>query len=241
MTATVALVSGGLDSVTLAYYLAHYHRAHPLVLVSVDYGQRHRKELEYAKLCATRVGAAKHFILPMASLRAVLGSGALVSDRPTPHGHYADPAMALTVVANRNMVLLALAVGVAIAEGASQVATAVHAGDYAIYPDCRPEFIEAMNHAVKLGNAGHLAADFRITAPFIYSTKDLIARHAAALGVPIDQTWSCYEGGDIHCGRCGTCVERQEALTEAGVHDPTHYRDPDFWRAAVANHKAGTV
>jgi 7-cyano-7-deazaguanine synthase len=240
MTKTVALLSGGLDSVTLAHYLAH-HGHRPLVLVSVDYGQRHRKELEYAKRAAIRVDADQHVVLPMPWLAGKLGGSALTSERAVPHGHYAAETMAQTVVANRNMILIALAAGIAVAAGANRVALAVHSGDHAIYPDCRPEFIDAMNRALVLGTEGHAVKDFALVAPFIYSTKAIIAKTAADLKVPIAETWSCYEGGEIQCGRCGTCVERQEAFAEAGVADPTVYADPDYWREAVAAHRAGAA
>ena len=140
-----------------------------------------------------------------------------------PEGHYTDASMAATVVPNRNAVMLSVAVGAAVARGASAVATAVHAGDHPIYPDCRPAFIDAVEHEARIGNEGFIADGFRVLAPFLSVGKDEIVRRGAAVDVPFAQTWSCYVGGERHCGRCGTCVERREAFELAGVDDPTAY------------------
>jgi 7-cyano-7-deazaguanine synthase len=131
--------------------------------------------------------------------------------------------MKATVVPNRNLIMLAVAGGIAAATGAEAVATGVHAGDHPIYPDCRPEFIQAASVAIGLGTAGLGAHDVRVYAPFVDLTKTRIAQIGEELDVPWELTWSCYEGGELHCGRCGTCVERIEALTDAGVTDPTAY------------------
>jgi 7-cyano-7-deazaguanine synthase len=153
-----------------------------------------------------------------------------------PDGHYAEDTMKATVVPNRNMMMLSIAGAVAIAEEAEFVATGTHAGDHFIYPDCRPEFIAAASAALLVGNTGFSSPGFRgIVAPFIHSTKADICATGDVLGVPWDATWSCYKGGAIHCGRCGTCVERAEAFDLAGVDDPTEYEDATFWRQAVAN------
>jgi 7-cyano-7-deazaguanine synthase len=127
-------------------------------------------------------------------------------------------------VPNRNAVLLSAAAGIAATLGYDAVATAVHAGDHAIYPDCRPEFLSALDAATRL------SCGVAINAPFARWTKAAIAGSAGELGVPLELTWSCYEGGEVHCGRCGTCVERAEAIATAGLADPTTYADPDFWR-----------
>jgi 7-cyano-7-deazaguanine synthase len=225
---TVALLSGGLDSVTLAHRLAAAGQR-PLILVSVNYGQRHLRELNAARQCAIRLDADRHIVLPLDWLSGNLKGSSLTSDYiPVPDGHYAEETMRQTVVPNRNMILLSLAAGIAIAEHASRLALAVHAGDHYIYPDCRPEFIGLMSDAIRSGNASFAADDFAIDAPFLYWTKTEIAAEAGRLGVPIDSTWSCYKGGEVHCGRCGTCVERKEALRDAGVPDPTAYLDREF-------------
>jgi 7-cyano-7-deazaguanine synthase len=217
----VTTVSGGLDSVTLAHVLAD--EGHELVALSFDYGQRHAKEIGFAARCAARLGA-DHRVVDLRSVGALLTGSALTDDAvAVPEGHYTDASMASTVVANRNAILLSVAVGAAVARGAGAVATAVHAGDHAVYPDCRPEFIAAIEHEARVANEGFIADGFRVLAPFVGVGKDEIVRRGAAVGVPFAETWSCYVGGAEHCGRCGTCVERREAFDLAGVPDPTTY------------------
>lgn len=221
----VAIVSGGLDSVTMAYLLRKRwltDDGDQLTLVSFDYGQRHVKELGYAAQAA-RTLDAEHVIVAMPELAQLLPSALTSADIDVPHGHYAADNMRATVVPNRNAIMLSIATGIAVARGAEFVATGVHAGDHAVYPDCRPEFIEAMGAAMRVANEGFAYPEFSIAAPYMYRSKTFIAAQAGELGVPIIDTWSCYEGGEIHCGACGTCVERREALTDAGVTDPTPY------------------
>jgi 7-cyano-7-deazaguanine synthase len=221
MSLVVTTVSGGLDSVTLAHCLAA--EGHDLVCLSFDYGQRHAKELAFARACADRIGADHHVV----DLRSVgeLLTGSALTDRSVavPEGHYTAASMAATVVPNRNAIMLSIAIGVATARRADAVATAVHAGDHAIYPDCRPAFIDAIEREARIGNEGFVIEGFRVLAPFLDQTKDEIVRRGAAVGVPFAETWSCYAGGEAHCGRCGTCVERREAFELAGVADPTAY------------------
>jgi 7-cyano-7-deazaguanine synthase len=229
----IAVVSGGLDSVTMLYDLAH--RGDEVGVVSFNYGQRHAKELTHAEAIVSRLGF-KHRIIDIPSYgRAVASSNSTLVDHSAevPEGSYDAENMKATVVPNRNMVMLSMASGVAVASKAQYVATAVHAGDHAIYPDCRPGFISYAESAIKSGNEGFIDPHFEIRTPFIYMTKTDIARRAFDLGVPIDQTWSCYKGGDYHCGRCGTCVERLEALHDANVIDKTVYMDTEFWKSAV--------
>lgn len=217
----VAVVSGGLDSVTMAHLLTS--GGDTLVVVSVDYGQRHRRELEFALAAANRLGA-EHIEVDLRSVGAVLGGSALTDATvDVPDGHYTDATMATTVVPNRNAILLSVATGVAVAVGAQAVAFGAHTGDHSVYPDCRPAFVEAFERLALVANEGLIDAGFEVLAPFLESTKTDIVRTAAALGVPMDQTWSCYRGGERHCGRCGTCVERREAFALAGVDDPTEY------------------
>jgi 7-cyano-7-deazaguanine synthase len=217
----VVVFSGGLDSTTLAYWLAS--RGARLTLLSVDYGQRHGKELLFAARTATRLGAVHH----VADLRLagqLLGGSALTSAAvPVPDGHYTDESMRATVVPNRNALLLDLATGLAISTGAGAVAYGAHAGDHAVYPDCRPEFVAAYEQMALTANAGFLPGGFTVLAPFITMTKAEIASLAAGLDVPVGQTWSCYRGGEAHCGTCGTCTERREAFALAGIDDPTLY------------------
>jgi len=228
MKDTLALASGGMDSSTLCYQLAEQGRL--AGVASVDYGQRHRRELQAAAHIANLLGV-EHVVLDLRPLGALLTGSALTDDVDVPHGHYAAENMAVTVVPNRNMIMLASAGGVASARGLSRVATAVHAGDHFVYPDCRPEFIEAVSAALTLGTTGF--GDVQIVAPFVDMTKADIAAEGDRLGVPWEATWTCYEGGEVHCGRCATCVERIEAFHLAGVDDPTTYTDSEFWKTVV--------
>jgi 7-cyano-7-deazaguanine synthase len=216
----VAIVSGGMDSVTLAYLLSS--EGFSLHLLSVNYGQRHLKELEYAKVCAQRLDA-KFDVVDLSSMGRLLKGSALTDDIPVPHGHYAAPNMAITVVPNRNAILLSIAYGVAVAEGAEVVATGVHAGDHFVYPDCRPEFIKAFQEMQKQAVEGFGDESLKLYAPFVEWSKADIVATGARLGVPYADTWSCYEGGEVHCGECGTCVERRESFQLARVQDPTIY------------------
>lgn len=222
LTPAVVLLSGGLDSSTLLAHARDSLAVDPMLALSVDYGQRHARELRSAEQIAKHY-RTRHEVLDLTGWGKLLGGSALTD--PTvdvPHGHYADDNMRSTVVPNRNATMLAAAAGVAAAIGARVVLTAVHAGDHAVYPDCRPEFIESMSQTAMLGTGGDVFVD----APFVHWTKTDIAEHAGRLSVPIDLTWSCYEGGEQHCGRCGTCVERREALHDAGVDDTTLYEVP---------------
>jgi len=220
MRRDLVLLSGGLDSSTA---LARSHaRGIAVFALSVDYGQRHRRELAAAAEIAAFYGV-EHGVLDMTGWGQLLTGSALTDPNvPVPHGHYAAPAMKATIVPNRNATLLCAAAGVAVSKGCTHVVTAVHAGDHPVYPDCRPEFITALDIAVALGTGEAV----RLDAPFVHIDKTEIAREAGKLGLPVERTWSCYEGGDVHCGRCGTCVERIEAFTDAGVDDATAYATP---------------
>jgi 7-cyano-7-deazaguanine synthase len=246
----VAIVSGGLDSVTLAHHLVNQGQSPHLL--SFDYGQRHKKELEYAR------GVAELLSLPwtlidLSSLTELISTSALTSNPQrdgfpndekhnaieVPEGHYAEDNMALTVVPNRNMMMLSIATAACVSMKGTYVAAGMHAGDHAQYPDCRVEFIEAYTEAAHWGNQGFIAAHFRVFTPFIEWDKNEIAFEAHRLGVQPADTWSCYKGGDWHCGRCGTCVERLEAIASVGDSDwdKTAYSDTEFWKRAVAEYK----
>ena len=231
---TNVICSGGLDSVSLAYMIAEEHTL--TRLVSFDYGQRHLKELDYAALCAQRLGVP-HQIIDLKGIGAALTGSALTDDIDVPDGHYEEESMRVTVVPNRNAILLTVAFGVAAANGDEAVATAVHGGDHFIYPDCRPAFTESFNAMQKAALDGY--ADVSLYTPFVHRSKADIVTAGARYNTPFADTWSCYKGGDAHCGRCGTCVERREAFHLAGVQDPTTYEDPDFWAGVVAD-KAGS-
>ncbi|MFG6083503.1 7-cyano-7-deazaguanine synthase QueC [Paracoccus litorisediminis] len=226
---TAVVCSGGLDSVSLAHVLADAGKLRRII--SFDYGQRHRKELDFARAAADRLGVPFHLI-DLSGVGAALSGSALTDDIDVPDGHYAEETMRITVVPNRNAIMLTVAFGLAAAQGDAAVATAVHGGDHFIYPDCRPAFTEAFAAMQRTALDGY--ADVALLVPFVHRSKADIVAEGARVGTPFAQTWSCYKGGEIHCGRCGTCVERREAFDLAGVDDPTVYEDADFWRAAVA-------
>ena len=218
---SVSVVSGGLDSVTMAYRLAA--DGWDQRLLSFDYGQRHAKEIGYARKCADALGVT-HTVIDLGAVTPLLKGSALTdASVDVPEGHYAAPSMAATVVPNRNAMFLAIAYAAAVADGADAVATGVHAGDHPIYPDCRPAFIEAFAAMQLVAMEGFIKPDFQLLAPWLMVEKSVIAQQAGELGVPVGDTWSCYQGFDVHCGKCGTCVERIEALQVAGVPDPTAY------------------
>jgi 7-cyano-7-deazaguanine synthase len=217
----VAIVSGGMDSVTLAYQLKA--EGYDLTLLSFDYGQRHRKELEFALWHADNLDAA-FFILDISGIRPLLKGSALTDDINVPHGHYAEESMRLTVVPNRNAIMLSIAWGVACSQEADVLACGVHAGDHHIYPDCRPAFVEELNKALRTGTDGHRSERLELYAPFLDKTKTDIAAIGGELNVPFGKTWTCYEGRELHCGKCGSCTERKEAFHDSGVEDPTEYR-----------------
>jgi 7-cyano-7-deazaguanine synthase len=224
---TLVVCSGGLDSVTLSHKIAVEQSL--IHLVSFDYGQRHRKELEYARRCATRLGVT-HDVIDIAPIGRRLTGSALTNGEAVPEGHYAEETMRLTVVPNRNAIMLTIAFGVATARQAKAVAAAMHGGDHFIYPDCRPPFVEAFDTMQRFALDG--LAQIEFSTPFLRWSKADIVREGARLGVPLAESWSCYKGGVWHCGRCGTCVERREAFHLAGIDDPTSYDDPDYWREA---------
>ena len=224
----IVICSGGLDSVSLAHKVAGEGTLKGLL--SFDYGQRHVKELAYAAACAARLGVP-HKVVDIASVGAALSGSALTDDVDVPDGHYAEETMKVTIVPNRNAIMLAIAFGMAAAEKAEAVAAAVHGGDHFIYPDCRPGFINAFQAMQDHALEG--VADIKLYTPFVEISKADIVVEGAKWGTPFAETWSCYKGGDVHCGRCGTCVERREAFHLAGIDDPTEYADPTFWRAAV--------
>jgi 7-cyano-7-deazaguanine synthase len=247
MVKVIAIVSGGLDSTTLLYHLGDM--GYDVDALSFNYGQRHKKELTYAKATADKLGL-RHDVVDLSGLTPLLAESgsSLVSGKDVPEGHYAEENMKATIVPNRNMMMLAIAGAIGVARDAEYLAAGVHAGDHYIYPDCRPEFFEDFTWTLHTGNRGvsKYTVDCMMT-PFIEWSKADIAYRALELGVPLHETWSCYKGGDKHCGRCGTCVERLEAIDEAQKRwvkesdmnqppkDETEYEDREFWKETVAN------
>lgn len=215
---TVVVFSGGLDSTTLLYH--QLAAGDGVRALSVDYGQRHRAaELAAARAITSRLGV-EHRVLDLRGLAGFFGANSLTDAAvPLPSGAYSPETMALTVVPNRNMVLLAVALAWASADGADAAAFGAHGGAYTPYPDCQPAFAAAMHAAAQVCDARPLA----VLAPFVAWTKADIVRRAVGLGVPLGETWSCYAGGEKHCGQCGTCLDRRAAFAEAGVSDPTTY------------------
>jgi len=214
---SIVVHSGGMDSTVLLYKLAA--EGDEVKTLSINYGQRHAKEIEYARSLSEGLGV-EHRVADLRSLTELLGGSALTSSEiEVPEGHYAEDNMKATVVPNRNMILLSVAAGWAISSKFDRVAYAAHAGDHAVYPDCRTEFADALNAAIGLAD-WHEVSLYR---PFVGITKADVVKLGAELNVPFENTWSCYKGLDLHCGRCGTCVERREAFHLAEVPDPTTY------------------
>ncbi len=212
----VIILSGGMDSVTLLHFLVK-HRGCKMKAISFDYGQKHAKEIEYAKHHCTELGVDHHVIaLPFVS--TLFSSALLQGGGDVPEGHYQEENMKQTVVPNRNMIMSSIAVGFGQSTGASFLALGVHAGDHAIYPDCREEFIDAFRVCVELSDWN----PFTVYAPFQRMTKVEILEIGFQLSPPVDygKTWTCYKGLEKACGKCGSCQERGEAFGKIGVEDP---------------------
>lgn len=215
MKDSVIILSGGMDSVTMLY---EYQESIKLA-VTFDYGSNHaEKEIPFASLHCERLGI-EHIIIPLSFMHDYFNSSLLQGGEAIPEGHYADENMKSTVVPFRNGIMLAIACGLAESRGLKRVMIANHGGDHAIYPDCRGTFIDSMSEAMSYGTYEHV----RIYAPYTGITKGEIASRGKSLGIDYSETWSCYKGGEHHCGRCGTCVERKEAMEFAGIEDKTIY------------------
>lgn len=214
----IAVLSGGMDSVVMLHLIRQENPKASIHAISFDYGQRHGKELEYAAYWGQKL-AKEHIIVTLDFMRTLAGNSVLTGAGAIPEGHYEDASMKQTVVPARNMVMLAIATAWAENIKADKVYFGAHAGDHAIYPDCRPEFVNALCHASEAGTYQHVS----ICAPFIDMTKTQIAAYGQHFGVDFTKTWSCYKGGKKHCGKCGTCVERKEAFKLSEVKDPTDY------------------
>lgn len=213
----IIVLSGGMDSVTMLHEFASEIK----VAVSFDYGSKHNaKEIPFAALHCQRLGI-QHIVIPLDFMTRYFKSSLLMGGEDIPEGNYDDENMKSTVVSFRNGIMLSVAAGLAESHGLKRLFIANHFGDHAIYPDCRAGFIKTMSEAVSEGTYEHI----RIEAPYTGISKTDIAKRGAKLGINYAETWSCYKGGEKHCGKCGTCMERKEAFRAAGLTDPTIYEE----------------
>lgn len=212
----VVIVSGGMDSTTLLYDVMQ--QGYDVSVLSFNYNQTHKKELEYAKKTCKKLGL-EHKIADLLVLNDVAPSALTRDDWDIPEGHYEDENMKQTVVPNRNMVMLSLATSYAIGQKADKLFYGAHAGDHAIYPDCRPEFVEAMQKSILLCDWSKV----HLEAPYLGIDKGDIAIRGKKLGVDYSLTWTCYKGREKACGKCGACQERLEAFKKAKMEDPIEY------------------
>ena len=212
---SVLIVSGGMDSITMLYE----YKERIALGISFDYGSNHNaREIPFAAMHCERLGI-RHIVINLGFMHQYFKSSLLEGAEAIPEGNYDDENMKSTVVPFRNGIMLSIAAGVAESNGLKYVMMANHGGDHTIYPDCRPEFVSAMSEATRLGTYPGI----EVLAPYTGITKSDIARHGKALGIDYAETWSCYKGGEHHCGKCGTCRERIEALADAGIEDHTVY------------------
>lgn len=209
MKDSVIVLSGGMDSTTLL----HERKEQIALAVTFDYGSKHNeREIECARKNCEMLGI-EHIVIPLEFMGKYFKSSLLIGGEEIPEGHYADDNMKSTVVPFRNGIMLSIAAGLAESRGLKKVMLANHGGDHAIYPDCRPGFVRAMSEAISEGTYDGVVID----APYTDITKSDIARIGKRIGVDYSLTYSCYKGGERHCGKCGTCVERMEALRDAGI------------------------
>ena len=215
MKDSIIILSGGMDSTTMLYE----YKDEIALALSFNYGSNHNeKELYFARLHCDRLDIP-HIIIPLEFIHDYFHSSLLEGAGAIPEGNYDDENMRSTVVPFRNGIMLASAAGMAESRGLKRLMMANHSGDHAIYPDCRQTFVDAMNQAIKAGTYEGI----ELFTPYTGITKADIARRGKALGIDYAETWSCYKGGEKHCGKCGTCTERKEALKEAGIEDTTEY------------------
>jgi 7-cyano-7-deazaguanine synthase len=214
----VAIYSGGMDSYTVLHKaVADGFEVHALTF---DYGQKHKKEITYAQRVCAGLGIS-HKIIDITAVSQLIAGSSLTSSIDVPEGHYADENMKSTVVPNRNMILLSLAVGYAVSINAPKVFYGAHSGDHEIYPDCRPEFVERMNSVCAIANYEAV----EIISPYLALNKVGILKEGLAMGLDYGATWTCYNGRAKACGKCGSCVERLEAFAINKMCDPLDYED----------------
>ena len=215
MKDSVIIVSGGMDSITMLYEF----KDQIALGVSFNYGSNHNnREIPFAEMHCKRLGIP-HITIDLGFMPQYFKSSLLEGADAIPEGNYDEENMKSTVVPFRNGIMLSIAIGIAESNHLKHVLMANHGGDHTIYPDCRPAFVDAMSAAAQAGTF----EDVTIEAPYTNITKADIARHGKQLGIDYSETWSCYKGGERHCGKCGTCRERIEALAEAGIEDHTLY------------------
>lgn len=214
----VVIFSGGMDSFTvLNKALADGFEVFAL---SFDYGQRHKKEIDYAARACAKLGV-HHKIVDISAINQLIGGSSLTDDIDVPEGHYEEESMKQTVVPNRNMILISLAVGYAVSVGANKVYYGAHSGDHAIYPDCRPEFVEKMNDVCRIANY----EEVEVVSPYLHNSKIEILTDGLNMGLDYSMTWTCYNGREKACGKCGACQERLEAFRLNNAVDPLDYED----------------
>ncbi|MBD3350607.1 MAG: 7-cyano-7-deazaguanine synthase QueC [Candidatus Lokiarchaeota archaeon] len=215
---SVLILSGGMDSTTLLYKLVSEGKK--IFALSFNYGQKHKKELKFARYNCKKLNVP-HKIIDLSGLKeqGLFGKSSLTSEIDIPEGHYEEPTMKSTVVPNRNMIMLSIAISYAISIGAKTIYYGAHAGDHAVYPDCRPEFVEKMQ---KVAESCHYYP-ISINAPFLHIDKGDIVAQGLKLNVDYSKTWTCYKGQEKACGKCGSCVERLEAFEKNGISDPLQY------------------
>ena len=212
---SIIIVSGGLDSITLLYE----YQERIALAVSFDYGSNHNsREIPFAQYHCQKLGI-KHIVIPLSFMKDYFKSSLLDGDQAIPEGHYQEVNIHSTVVPFRNGIMLAIAAGLAETHHLDYVMMANHGGDHAIYPDCTPEFVNAMTEAIHAGTVNGA----KLWAPYTNISKAEIAAHGKRMGIDYSKTWSCYRGGEKQCGRCATCLERKEALAAAGITDTTEY------------------
>ena len=215
MKDSVIILSGGMDSTTMLYE----YRERIALALSFDYGSNHNaREIPFARLHCERLGIP-HAVIPLDFMGRYFKSSLLEGADAIPEGHYEDENMRSTVVPFRNGIMLSIAVGIAESNDLRYVMMANHGGDHTIYPDCTPAFVDAFGRAAQAGTY----VGVQLLSPYTHITKGAIACRGKALGIDYAETWSCYKGSAKHCGKCGTCVERREALAEAGIEDTTEY------------------
>ncbi len=221
----VLILSGGLDSSTLAYWLKA-NGYNEIICITFDYGQKQIIELQYAKGIANKI-TAEHRVIDMSFIKGFLSksnSSLTNSAIIVPHGEYTKENMQSTVVPNRNSMMLTIAWTIACVEKANSVVYGAHGGDHYLYPDTRPQYFEAINKSLRMGTDGCREDDLNLLAPFINWHKTDIVKEGYRLNVPFEETWTCYEGGQYHCGLCGACIGRKQAFIDANIPDPTVYK-----------------